>query len=158
MTPSYVQTLPVAAIVGILALGFHPGISVADDASRISTLESTIQQLKTRVEEQERRIERLEADLDRLSGEPHIKAIPRPREENAAPPATGKQPWHSPEPWARVSKGMTREQVTEILGQPTAVESMDGYATLFYRLGSLNGLVNLRDNHVVAVNKPSFGG
>ena len=80
------------------------------------------------------------------------------REEHAPQAATGKQPWHVPEAWARVTKGMTQAQVTEILGSPTAVESLDTFTTLFYRSGSLNGLVNLREDRVVAINRPAFGG
>jgi outer membrane protein assembly factor BamE (lipoprotein component of BamABCDE complex) len=52
---------------------------------------------------------------------------------------------------------MTQAQVTEILGTPTAVESLNAFTTLFYRSGSLNGLVNFREDRVVAVNKPTFG-
>ena len=59
---------------------------------------------------------------------------------------------------ARVTNGMTQAEVMEILVPPTAAESMNTYTTLFYRSGALNGLVNLRDDRVVAVNKPSFGG
>ena len=52
-------------------------------------------------------------------------------------------------------------QVTAILGAPTAAESVDEFKTLFYRGTTpagvtLNGLVNLRDDRVVAVVKPAF--
>ena len=77
------------------------------------------------------------------------------------PAPTGRQPWHSAEAWGRVNKGMTTEQVTAILGEPTTVESISGFKTLFYRGSTitgvaLNGLVNLRDERVVAVNVPKF--
>lgn len=85
------------------------------------------------------------------------------REEGgiASTAATGPQPWHSPEAWDRVARGMTAAQVAEILGPPTQVESIDAYKTLFYRgsvagKGSYSGLVNLRDDRVVAVKKPAF--
>jgi hypothetical protein len=60
-----------------------------------------------------------------------------------------------------VEKGMTSGQAIAILGEPSAVESVDGFKTLFYRGtiasgASLDGIVNLRDERVVAVVKPEF--
>ena len=56
---------------------------------------------------------------------------------------------------------MTAEEVTAILGAPTAAESVDALKTLFYRgptprAATLSGIVNLRDDRVVAVVKPAF--
>ena len=158
MKSAVVRVLSVATILGAPAIGSYPCLALADDAARISTLESTVQQLRIRIDEQSRRIERLEAELNSRKGVPLIKPPASKREEYAPQAATGKQPWHAPESWARVTKGMTQAQVTEILGSPTAVESLDTFTTLFYRSGSLNGLVNLREDRVVAVNKPTFGG
>jgi TolA-binding protein len=145
-----------------MAVQISRALIIADDAARISRLESDLQQLRARVDEQERRIERLENELGRRSNQPPI-ARPPVREEGgvAAAAATGPQPWHSPAAWDRVAKGMTQAQVAEILGPPTQVESVDAYKTLFYRgsvagKGSLSGLVNLRDDQVVAVKKPAF--
>ena len=158
MKSAVVRVLSVATILGAPAIGSYPCLALADDAARISTLESTVQQLRIRIDEQSRRIERLEAELSSRKGVPLIKSPSGQREEYAPQAATGKQPWHSPESWARVTKGMTQAQVTEILGSATAVESLDTFTTLFYRSGSLNGLVNLREDRVVAVSKPTFGG
>ena len=158
MKSAFVRVLSLATILGAPAMGSYPCLALADDASRISTLESTVQQLRIRIDEQSRRIERLEAELNGRKGVPSIKPPASKREEHAPQAATGKQPWHVPEAWARVTKGMTQAQVTEILGSPTAVESLDTFTTLFYRSGSLNGLVNLREDRVVAVNRPTFGG
>ena len=68
--------------------------------------------------------------------------------------------WHSLENWDRVTKGMTQEEVVKVLGEPTTVQSVDNYKTLFYsgvtREGrTLNGLVNMRDERVVAVKNPT---
>ena len=153
-----VRVLSVATMLGAPALVSYPRLALADDAARINTLESTVQQLRIRIDEQNRRIERLEAELNGRKGVPSIKPAPSKREEYAPQAMTGKQPWHAPESWARITKGMTQAQVTEILGPPTAVESLDAFTTLFYRSESLNGLVNLREDRVVAVNKPTFGG
>jgi hypothetical protein len=56
---------------------------------------------------------------------------------------------------------MKTEEVLAVLGEPTAVESVDALKTLFFRGttpagAAVNGLVNLRDERVVAVVKPDF--
>ena len=159
MKSAFVRVLSLATILGAPAIGSYASLALADDASRISTLESTVQQLRIRIDEQSRRIERLEAELNGRKGVPSIKPLPTSKREAHAPQAAaGKQPWHVPEAWARVTKGMTQAQVIGILGPPTAVESLDTFTTLFYRSGSLNGLVNLREDRVVAINRPTFGG
>jgi len=151
-----------ASIFAAMCILFFPVDSLADDAARISRLESDLQQLRARIDEQDRRIERLENELARRNNSPPI-ARPPIREEGgvASTAATGPQPWHSPAAWDRVVKGMTQAQVAEVLGPPTQVESIDAYKTLFYRgsvagKGSVSGLVNLRDDRVVAVKKPAF--
>ena len=156
------RALIVAATVGLSSAALIPGAARADDAARISRLESDLQQLRARIDEQDRKIERLENELGRRTNTPAI-ARPPVREEGgvASAVATGPQPWHSPTAWDRVAKGMTQAQVAEILGPPTQVESVDSYKTLFYRgsvagAGSVSGLVNLRDDKVVAVKKPAF--
>ena len=156
------RTSIIALVVGALAATSIPGPALADDAARISRLESDLQQLRARIDEQERRIERLENELGRRSNQPPV-ARPPMREEGGVGPsaATGPQPWHSPAAWDRIAKGMTQAQVAGILGPPAQVESVDAYKTLFYRgsiagKGSVSGLVNLRDDKVVAVKKPDF--
>src|SRR5688572_14259768 len=47
--------------------------AVADDAARISRLETEIQQLRAQLDEQNRRIQRLEAELELRAG------VPQPR-------------------------------------------------------------------------------
>ena len=68
-------------------------------------------------------------------------------------------PWHSAETWKRVTIGMTQQDVTAILGDPTAVEAVDNYKTLFYSDGaaggSISGHVNLKDDLVVAIKRPA---
>jgi hypothetical protein len=138
--------------------------AAADDVARISRLESEIQLLRAQVDEQNRRIQRLEAELARRSGAPPPKATSRLDADDKRmnlPAATGPQPWHVHANWERVAKGMSAEQVTAILGAPAAAESVDGFKTLFYRGvtpagATLNGLVNLRDDRVVAIVKPVF--
>lgn len=138
--------------------------ALADDGARISRLESEIQLLRTQIDEQNRRIRKLEDLLARRSGAaPASTASPRPAGDKPTRQSlpAGPQPWHAAAAWDRVAKGMTAQQVTAILGAPTAAESVDALKTLFYRGStpagaSLSGIVNLRDDRVVAVVKPAF--
>jgi hypothetical protein len=134
----------------------------ADDSARVSRLESEIQQLRSQLNEQARRIERLEEELKRRGGTAPGQTSAKPRAAvppTARPAASGNLPWHSPAAWDRIQKGMTVEEVSAILGEPTAVESVDAYKSLFYRGSSpagtpVSGHVNFRDDRVVAVSKP----
>ena len=162
MSTQHCHIPAIASIFAAMIIAILPVDSSADDAARISRLESDLQQLRAQIDEQDRRIERLENELGRRTNTPPV-ARPPVREEGgvASTAVTGPQPWHSPETWDRVMKGMTQAQVAEILGPPTQVESIDAYKTLFYRgsvagKGSVSGLVNLRDDRVVAVKKPAF--
>lgn len=136
----------------------------ADDAARVSRLESEIQQLRTQIDEQNRRILRLESELARRSGTAETRQPPREVtsvKRQSPSSAAGPQAWHVPAPWSRVAKGMNTGEVIGILGEPSAVESVDGFKTLFYRGttsagASISGIVNLRDERVVAVVKPTF--
>jgi hypothetical protein len=141
-----------------------PNPAIAQDSARISRLEAEIQQLRSQIDEQNRRIQRLEAELGRRSQGSAIAPQPPKRAEPIAaarPAATERQPWHAPQAWDRVAKGMTVEEVKQLLGEPTAVQAMDDIKTLFYRGSttagaSLSGHVNLRDERVVAVARPNF--
>jgi hypothetical protein len=139
-----------------------PASIAADDSARVSRLESEIQLLRSQLNEQGRRIERLEEELKRRGGAAPGQPSAKPR--NAAPPAahsaaSGNLAWHSPAAWERIQKGMTVDEVRAILGEPTAVESVDSYKSLFYRGSTpagapVSGHVNFRDDRVVAVSKP----
>ena len=151
-------------MVQSVAMLAAPVAAFADDATRISQLESEIQQIRRQIDEQNRRIQRLEDALT-VRGESAIGAPQLRRSSNGAPaPASAsnvRQLWHTPDAWTRVSPGMTSVQVTAILGQPTSVDAVDALKTMFYRGTTpdgvqLSGLVNLRDDRVVAVNKPAF--
>jgi hypothetical protein len=159
----FARALAVAGWAGWVAVASVPRPASADEAARISRLETEIQQLRSQIDEQNRRIQRLEAELNRGDRSPEQ---PKPggrvsasRAEQPAP--KGPQPWHSAATWDRISKGMTVEAVTAILGAPTAAESIGALKTLFYRGttpggASLQGHVNLRDDRVLAVSRPAF--
>jgi hypothetical protein len=158
-----VRALARASLAGWIAVASMPGPACADEAARISRLETEIQQLRSQIDEQNRRIQRLEAELNRggRSSEPPKTGSRggEPRAGQLAP--KGPQPWHSAAAWDRVARGMTVDAVTAILGTPTAAESIGALKTLFYRGTtpggiSLQGHVNLRDDRVLAVSKPAF--
>lgn len=147
-----------------LAMLAAPVAAFADDATRMSQLESDIQQLRRQIDDQNRRIQRLEDALASRSGSGQDATQQRraPDATQARESATStRQLWHSPDAWTRVAKGMTSVQVTAVLGAPTSVDSVDALKTMFYRGTTpagvqLSGLVNLRDDRVVAVNAPAF--
>lgn len=152
-----------AAAIALLMMALAPGSARGDDAARISQLESDLRQLRIQLDDQLRRIQRLENELQAQSQRPRLGPMPGIRVDRPASLATGTFPWHSPQAWERVLPGMSVPEVTAILGEPTSVESSETLKTLFYRgmaTGSvpINGHVNVRDDKVVAVNKPGFGG
>lgn len=146
-----------------LTIALNPGIAGADDAARISRLESEIRLLRTQIDEQQRRIARLEEELKRQARDPVVGTLPGRREDRPPAPSPGQRPWHAAESWTRVLRDMSAEQVIDVLGQPTSVESFGRYKTLFYRgtvagTGEISGHVNLLDDRVVAISQPAFEG
>ena len=158
MTPNVFRKV-LAAFVCALAISTLP--ARADDSTRINNLESEIQRLRTQVAEQNRRIQRLEALLEQGAiAIPDYKSGRRTESavsENAG--VEGPLPWQSPEAWQHMAIGMSQEETIAILGEPTAVEAVDNYMTLFYSDGAaggeISGHVNLKDGFVVAIKKPA---
>jgi hypothetical protein len=138
------------------------GPAVADDAARISRLETEIQQLRALIDGQARRIQRLEEQLSRRAAPAVPQPRPRPGDMRTdTPGSTVRQPWHENGSWDRVTRGMPEEEVVGILGAPTGAESIGALKTLFYRGAapggaSLSGHVNFKDGRVVAVSRPAF--
>jgi hypothetical protein len=139
--------------------------AVADDAARISRLETEIQQLRAQLDEQNRRIQRLEAELERRAGvsQPRSELEPSPRADGRqanTPVPSGPQPWHTAPAWERIHPGMSEAEVVAVLGAPTVAESVGVLKSLFYRglagRAELSGHVNLKEGRVVAVSKPAF--
>lgn len=159
MTPKILRNLLVTTV---WVVAMPPLTARADDSTRINNLESEIQRLRTQVAEQNRRIQRLEALLEQGA-----IAIPDyktgRRTESVAPEnavARGPLPWRSPESWQRLAVGMSQEETVAILGEPTALEAVDNYQTLFYSDGAaggeISGHVNLKDGLVVAIKRPAL--
>jgi hypothetical protein len=144
-----------------------PGPSVAafgDDASRVSILEAEIRQLHRDLAEQDRRIRRLEDELANAgvsAGAGTARRAPGAARPVADAPSNVRLPWHAAAAWERIATGMTSAEVAGILGEPTSADSVDALKTMFYRGTTpdgvaLSGIVNLRDDRVVAVKKPAF--
>ena len=156
----HLSRFTLAAAACILAMSALP--AHADDGARINNLESELQRLRTQVAEQNRRIQRLEAQLEQLGGVSIPEPGARSREEaatNGRPRQSGTFPWHSARAWDRVAVGMPQADVIAILGDPTAVEAVDNYKTLFYSDGAaggdISGHINLKDELVVAIKPPA---
>lgn len=164
MMRQILRALIIATSVCVSTAGVTPRLALADDASRISQLELEIQRLRTLIDDQSRRIQRLEEELRRRQSPGFIETTPEERAQGgltSAPPSTKPLPWHAAKSWARVARGMSETEVTGILGPPASVESISSLKTLFYRgtvagVGSVSGIVNLRDGRVVAVNAPEL--
>jgi hypothetical protein len=160
------RILAVPARLACLLALVLPGLptAFADDAARIGRLETEIQQLRTLINEQARRIQRLEDELSRRAGQADPQPRPRPRVggmRTDVPASAARQPWHGTAAWDRVATGMSAEEVTQILGEPTSAESIGELKSLFYRGAApggppLSGHVNFKDGRVVAVSKPEF--
>ena len=122
-----------------------------------------IAKLKRIIAEQDRRIARLEATVKQLQSAIQRLGVVEPSQSTkpqATTPTTGKSPWKNPANWDRIKDGMSKAQVTAILGQPTSSEEM-GVLTLFYEgevqgSGFVSGNVKLIDNRVHRTNKPVF--
>jgi hypothetical protein len=159
MTPTTFRNFVVASA---LSLAMNALSARADDAARINNLESEMQRLRTQVAEQNRRIQRLEAQLEQQGGVAIPDAASRARADdstNGKPRPAGPLPWHSPKVWDQLAVGMSQAEVISILGDPTALEAVDNYKTLFYSDGAaggeISGHVNLKDDVVVAIKRPA---
>ena len=117
--------------------------------------------LKRVVKEQDRRIADLEKALRTVQARGAAERPPVVEEKVKVPPRPLAAPWHNPQAWARVTEGMSRSQVEEILGKPTSVDAVIDYQTLNYKGdtpggGVLTGSVKLTDDRVTAVSPPDF--
>lgn len=149
----------------ILALGLlfltvlSPSFGQQSDRRSEDVL-AEIKLLKRVVAEQDRRIANLEKALDTS----RLGAIAGPQSSGAPDPITVAQstnstPWKTPLAWSKIKNGMSRAQVTVILGRPTSVDTVFNFQSLFYQgevlgSGSVTGTVKLMDDRVWQVNVP----
>jgi len=127
---------------------------------RLEDAISDIRLLKRVVDEQNRRITELEKTVKELQASAAAAA-----QGPAEPARIGKPiapiPWHVPNNWMQVKRGMSRSDVENILGPPTSVDSVIDSQTLVYRdtsspTGVLQGTIKLVDDRVTAVDPPEF--
>jgi hypothetical protein len=154
--------MPRILTLGLLLLSvLSPSFGQQSDR-RIEDAFAEITLLKRVVAEQDRRIVTLEKALDtsRLGSvsDPQSSGVPS---RVTASQAASSTPWKTPSVWSLIKRGMSRAQVVGILGQPTSIDAVSNYQTLFYRgevsgSGSATGTVKFDDDRVWQVNVPVF--
>lgn len=145
-------------------------LTVAQTRDRQGT-DSTAEvlQLKLKAAAQEQRIAELEKALQALSDKcvanrdivdaiqkveqavKDIKAVPPPQPIPPTSPA-----WHAAANWNLVKKGMSRAEVTDILGAPTGESSILDTQTLSYKDETGNGTVTFVGGRVTGMLPPTF--
>ena len=159
--------LPTALSVLALACvcSFTPPIAAAQQSGgSVDSLASVVANLVLAIDAQSERLAQVEAQVAHLvaalDSARQNSDVARPQ-ENRASPVTPLRGWRNSSAWGRVKDGMSERQVTSILGQPTSVERVSPWATLFYRgevsgSGFVSGNLLLRNDRVVVVEEPVF--
>ena len=140
----------IALLIVLLILPFAAFAQTRDP--QIEQLKQEAAQLKKTVADQERRIAELETTVKALEAIVNPLPAPLPR----AVPL-----WHQASNWNQIKLGMSEAEVTQILGPPTNVQSVNDVRTLFYQpdprsTTTLNGSVTLTDDRVTASTPPAF--
>ncbi len=154
-------------ILGLALVPLAPSVPSFGQTSdkHLETALAEIALLNRVIAEQDRRITDLEKALTTLP----VTSV-RSTPSSSAGQALGRQAamgrpssdsWKAPAVWEKVKDGMSQAQVVAILSQPTSVESLGSFRTLFYRgevsgSGFVSGNVKLTDDRVWMVNKPVF--
>jgi len=139
------------------------------DAERIARLEQRLSQLEQRLAdtEQETKEVKVLASSAVASGGNGASVLGDQKTfDILAGSAWRNLRWTQEEQWAGIKKGITEEQVVELLGKaPRSVKSMKPRVdkVLYYetsirdRSNSLRGKISLKDDEVVSFQKPLFG-
>ena len=153
------------SLVSLLPIASH----AATDAERIARLEQRLLELEARLAEQE--VETKEAKVlaassvastsdqkSRFTGNPLALDI-------MASSAWRNLRWTQEEQWAGIRKGITEEEVIEILGYPPRsvnslkprVDKVFWYETsLRQRNNAMKGKISFKDGKVISIKKPDF--
>lgn len=135
------------------------GVGQGQSSVTLDSLNRQVQTLQTTVQNQERRIAALEQKLSQVSPPSQPSQNPSTIPPSSTQPA--QQPgWHLPANWARIQRGMSRQQVEAILGKPARVRDFASI-TLYFEgevagSGFVLGTVELFDGRVVTVSPPVF--
>lgn len=144
--------LALAALAALVSIA--PGGLRADDMNE-RQLEIQIQELRRQLQAQARRIDQLERAARAERG------VTVYTEREAQPPPQSPA-WLVAANWKRVNPGMSKAEVIEILGEPTAERPGEAGTTLLLYARELEegvflaGNVELREGKVSAVKEPTL--
>jgi len=155
-----------AGVVGLIGLaiappGFSQTTPIPSRDRRLEAAETDIALMKRLIKEQDRRI----AELEKTVRSFQTAAAPAPEKPAAELAKTiiksAAARWQNPLAWTQIREGFSRAQVEEILGKPTAAESVIDYQTLTYSgevpgSGMVSGMVKLTDDRVSEITPPGF--
>jgi hypothetical protein len=153
MTSAFRTRRTVLVPLLLIATG-TPCVALADDMNE-RQLEIQIQELQRQLQAQSRRIDQLERGARSERG----LTVYTEREAQPAPQSPS---WLVAANWERINTGMSRSEVIEILGEPSAERAGEAGATLLLYARELEegvflaGSVELREGRVVAVNEPTL--
>jgi hypothetical protein len=116
--------------VAMVLLSLSSGLARAQDTDRMTA------GLEKRVKQLEQKVAQLEALL--LNGQ-----TPKTRSE---PSSSGN--WRNKDNWRSLQKGMTKLQVTQLLGEPPKV-NVDSYGDTWYYPNALGGQVSFSDSDLL---------
>ena len=142
------------ALIAVSLLG--PSAHAQDDATyRVMKLEQDVRNLERQVQTLTRQVDELKQQSARAGD----RSSPGTRSSTA--PTTSSTAWVEAARWDRVRTGMSELEVINILGPPTSMRQEGDARVLLYamEIGSANflgGSVELRDQAVSAINKPSL--
>jgi len=146
-----------APLIALLAAA--PAFDAIPADLEVEQLRRDIRELERTVAAQGRRIEQLERQPGR--GTTATPALTDGARAPGGPPA--RPQWLAADRWQTLTQGITTQRVVEILGPPTAVRmgSTPEERTLLYTLelddaAFLSGAVHVRDDRVVAVERPTL--
>jgi hypothetical protein len=126
----------------------------AADDFKIIKLEQDVRNLERQVQSLTREVAELRSRLSRTGERPALD-----RSSGQLPPASFE--WLSAANWDRVRPGMPEFELIALLGPPTSMRPAEDGRVLLYAMeigsnGFLSGSVTLRDQQVVAVEKPTL--
>ncbi len=153
-------------VLGLLGLAISPPCFGQTSSSqsrdhRLEAAETDIGLLKRMVKEQARQIAELEKTVKSLQSASSVINEKPTAHEIAKTIFTPAARWQNPLAWTQIRKGLSRAEVEDILGEPTSVESVIDYQTLFYKgdvpgSGTVSGIIKLTDDRVSEISPPAF--
>lgn len=128
-------------VVLVVVFLIAPNALQAQDLQGLSNAEllAVVTQLQLRLQELERRVHRLEQEA----------RIHRPPTEGRVDPDAK---WRTRELWDRLEKGMTRQQVRDLLGEPHTIREGTFEVWIYFRVSE--GSLTFRNSSLDTWRKP----